>query len=190
MAQGADGPWVPRMPTNGETALEIPFRLFISPGPNSRFAASRLPDDHAAVVGPPTVPFQRPEQPLGGSRGQSQAKPCARGKGRGPDKPPSSPLQDARNTAPLGTYGTRRSRAAYRWFHGACRLASRTFPKSWHRPSASCCRRARSSPDFQRRSEPRLLAPLTPARMASFNSPVNLYGRARGLPPESRPCRV
>lgn len=45
VAQGASGPWVPRMPTSRETALELPFRLYISPGPDTRFSASRLPDE-------------------------------------------------------------------------------------------------------------------------------------------------
>jgi hypothetical protein len=35
--------YVPQMPTAVETALEIPFRLYISPGPNTRFSASALP---------------------------------------------------------------------------------------------------------------------------------------------------
>ncbi|UFZ06355.1 hypothetical protein LQG66_08680 [Bradyrhizobium ontarionense] len=34
--------YVPQMPTSTETALEIPFRLYISPGPNTRFSASAL----------------------------------------------------------------------------------------------------------------------------------------------------
>lgn len=41
--------YVPQMPTSSETALEIPFRLYISPGPNTRFTASSLP------IRPPTV---------------------------------------------------------------------------------------------------------------------------------------
>jgi hypothetical protein len=40
--------YVPQMPTSTETALEIPFRLYISPGPNTRFAASALPRKNAA----------------------------------------------------------------------------------------------------------------------------------------------
>lgn len=42
VAPGATGPWVPRMPRRNETALEIPFRLYMSPGPETRFSASRL----------------------------------------------------------------------------------------------------------------------------------------------------
>ena len=41
--RGAIGPSVPQMPSSRETALELPFRLYISPGPNTRFAASLLP---------------------------------------------------------------------------------------------------------------------------------------------------
>ncbi|MGU3543371.1 hypothetical protein ACLBYE_10345 [Methylobacterium sp. A52T] len=52
---GASGPWVPRMPTSRETALEVPFRLYISPGPDTRFSASRLPDEIEEAA-PPKAP--------------------------------------------------------------------------------------------------------------------------------------
>lgn len=43
-------PAYPRMPSETETALELPFRLYISPGPRTRFAASKTP--------PSTLPDQ------------------------------------------------------------------------------------------------------------------------------------
>lgn len=41
-------PVYPRMPSETETALELPFRLYISPGPSTRFAASKAPRSTAA----------------------------------------------------------------------------------------------------------------------------------------------
>lgn len=176
VAPGATGPWTPRMPTSSETALEIPFRLYISPGPDTRFAASRLPDPVIAAPGKPDA--EQPKQAAAisarysavttkrsppvitkagrnaggravtkGGYAADNEKPAAPGNKPGPQSPPSGKPVELWNASLTSRTAVTPS---------GLPPGTTNIPEELAPPKRVVLQaRALYSPDYQRRSEPR-----------------------------------
>lgn len=158
VAQGASGPWVPRMPTSGETALEIPFRLYISPGANTRFAASLLPDDAMGAALPPLPEPAKPPGPVT-ARPAARANTAVTGKARETvkeiAKPAVKPPAKTGKAQPVELWNAAlTSRAPV--VPAGLPPGTTNIPEELAPPKRVVLQaRALYSPDYQRKSEPR-----------------------------------